>query len=72
MRGYSVNLTETCEEALNLIVAIQVEPATAPDNGYLQDAVQRSAQVLETPAQEISADGAYYSDANEAYAEEHD
>lgn len=72
VRGYSVNLTETCEEALNLIVAIQVEPATAPDNGYLQDAVQRSEQVLETPAQEISADGAYYSDANEAYAEEHD
>ena len=72
VRGYSVNLTETCQEALNLIVAIQVEAATAPDNGYRQDAVQRSEQVLETPAQEISADGAYYSDANEAYAEEHD
>ncbi|MFZ1575192.1 MAG: transposase, partial [Chromatiaceae bacterium] len=72
VRGYSVNLIEICQEALNLIVAIQVEAATAPDNGYLQDAVPRSEQVLETPAPEISADGAYYSAANEADAEEHD
>jgi hypothetical protein len=72
VRGYSVNLTETCQEALNLIVDVHVEPATAADNGYLQDAVQRSEQVLETTVHEISADGAYYSEANEAYAQEQD
>ena len=33
--------------------------------------MQRSEQVLETPAQAISADGAYDSDAHEVYAEEH-
>lgn len=70
VRGYSVNLTETGQEALNLIVDVQVEPATAADNGYLKDAVQSSEQVLETTAQEISADGAYYSESNEAYAQE--
>ena len=70
MRGYSVNLTETGQEALNLIVDVQVEPATAADNGYRKDAVQRSEQVLETTAQEISADGAYYRESNEAYAQE--
>jgi len=26
--GYSANVTETCEEQLNLIVDVQVEPAT--------------------------------------------
>jgi len=57
VRGYSVNLTETCQEPLNLIVDVQVEPATAADNGYLKEAVQSSEQVLETTAQEISADG---------------
>ncbi|NEX23374.1 transposase [Thiorhodococcus mannitoliphagus] len=72
VRGYSVNLTETCQEGLNLIVDVQVEPATAADNGYLKDAVQSSEQVLETAAQEISADGAYYSETNEAYAQEQD
>lgn len=70
VRGYSVNLTETCQEPLNLIVDVQVEPATAADNGYLKDAVQSSEQVLETTAQEISADGAYDSESNEAYAQE--
>jgi len=72
VRGYSVNLTETCQDALNLIVDVHVEPATAADNGYLQDAVETSEQVLETTVHELSADGAYYSEANETYAQEQD
>lgn len=72
VRGYSANLSETCEEALNLILDVQVEPATAPDNAYLQDAVHNSEAVVGRPAQEISADGAYYSPANETYAEAQD
>ncbi len=72
-RGYRVNLTETCQDdGLNLIVDVQVEPATAADNRYLQEAVKNSEQVLQTPAQEISADGAYYSEANETYANDQD
>ena len=70
VRGYSANVTETCEEQLNLIVDVQVEPATTADNRYLQEAVQNSEEVLDGPAQEISADGAYYSEENEAYAKE--
>lgn len=72
VRGYSANVTETCDEDLNLIVDIQVEPATAADNAYLKDAVENSEKVLETPAREISVDGAYYSNENEAYAKEQD
>jgi hypothetical protein len=72
VRGYSANVTETCEEELNLIVDVQVEPATTADNAYLKAAVQNSEAVLEGEAQEISADGAYYSEANETYAKEQD
>jgi hypothetical protein len=72
VRGYSANVTETCEEELNLIVDVQVEPATAADNAYLKEAVQNSEAVLESSAQEISADGAYYSEENETYATEQD
>ena len=72
VRGYSANVTETCEEELNLIVDVQVEPATAADNAYLKEAVQNSEAVLESSAQEISADGAYYSEENETYAKEQD
>ena len=32
VRGYSANVTETCEGELNLIVDVQVEPATMADN----------------------------------------
>ena len=72
-RGYNVNLAETCQDGgLNLIVDVQVEPATAADNSYLQEAVKNSEQVLQTPAKEISADGAYYSESNETYANEQD
>jgi hypothetical protein len=72
VRGYSANVTETCEGELNLIVDVQVEPATAADNAYLKEAVANSEAVLEGAAQEISADGAYYSEENERYAKEQD
>jgi hypothetical protein len=72
VRGYSANLSETCDEGLNLILDVQVAPATAADNAYLQEAVHNSEAVVGRPAQEISADGAYYSAANETYAEEQD
>ena len=72
VRGYSANVTETCEEALNLIVDVQVEPATAADNAYLKEAVENSEAVLDSSAREISADGAYYSEENETYATEQD
>jgi hypothetical protein len=63
-------VTETCEGELNLIVDVQVEPATAADNAYLKEAVANSEAVLDRQAQEISADGAYYSEENETYAKE--
>lgn len=72
VRGYSANVTETCEGELNLIVDVQVEPATAADNAYLKESVQNSEAVLEEAAREISGDGAYYSEENEMYAKEQD
>ena len=72
-RGYSINVTETCdEEGLNLIVDVQVEPATAADNAYLIEAVENSEAVTGNTAQEIYVDGAYYSEDNETYAKEQD
>jgi len=70
VRGYSTNVTETSDDQLNLIVDVQTEPATTADNTYLKEAVENSEEVLEGPVQEISADGAYYSEENEQYAEE--
>ena len=67
----SVNLTETCgEEGLNLITDVEVKSATAPDNGFVQAAIERTQQVV-GPVQEVSMDGAYHDPSNAEYAEEH-
>lgn len=68
--GYSFNVTETCTEELNLIVDVQVEPATIADKDFFIDAVNNSETVLEKPAKEIYVDGAYYSTDNEEYINE--
>ncbi len=72
VRGYSANVTETCEEDLNLILDVRIEAATTADNTYVQDAVESSEKVVEGPVREISVDGAYYSEENERYAQERD
>ena len=70
VKGYSVNLTETCDdEGLNLITDVDVKPATAPDNGFVQAAVERTQQVV-GQVQEVSMDGAYHDPSNAEYAEE--
>ena len=70
VKGYSVNLTETCgEEGLNLITDVEVKSATAPDNGFVQAAIGRTQQVV-GQVQEVSMDGAYHDPSNAEYAEE--
>ena len=72
VKGYSANLTETCgDEGLNLITDIDVKPATAPDNGFVQAAIQRTHQVV-GQVREVSMDGAYHDPSNAEYANEHD
>jgi hypothetical protein len=70
VKGYSVNLTETCrEEGLNLITDLEVKPATAPDNEFVQPAILRTQQVV-GQVLEVSMDGAYNDAENTEYAQE--
>ena len=47
VKGYSVNLTETCDgEGLNLITDVEVKPATAADNAFVQPAIERTQEVV--------------------------
>ena len=72
VKGYSVNLTETCgEDGLNLITDVDVKPATSPDNAFVQAAIQRTQQVVGDVV-EVSMDGAYNDQSNAEYAKEHD
>jgi hypothetical protein len=83
VKGYSVNLTETClpvrvartqtggEDGLNLITDVEVKPATAPDNGFVQPAIERTQQVV-GQVLEVSMDGAYNDPSNALYAKKED
>ena len=59
VKGYSVNLTETCnDQGLNLIADLDVAPAATPDNAFCVPAVERAQEVVGTVG-EVSMDGAY-------------
>ena len=60
VKGYSVNLTETCnQEGLNLVTHIKVNPASAADNQQVTAAIEQTEKIVGT-VQEVSLDGAYH------------
>lgn len=69
VQGYSVNLTETCnEDELNLITDVNVEKATAADNDFVQESIERSQEVI-GHIDHLNTDGAYQSKENNQFAE---
>ncbi|MFO7933398.1 MAG: hypothetical protein R6U78_04880 [Bacteroidales bacterium] len=71
VKGYSVNVTETCDdESLNLITDIQVAKANQPDTEFVQPALEQTSQVLEHTPEDLHADGMYQSPDNVEYCQE--
>lgn len=72
VKGYSVNATETNDEDsdLSLITDVQVKPATAADQDFLQDGIEGSATVTGNLAEHVNTDGAYQSEANREFAKD--
>lgn len=76
VKGYSVNVTETCDQeaeegkpVLNLITDTQVEFVSKPDNDYLKTALTHSQQLLGNAIEKVYADGAYHSVENQQYCQ---
>jgi hypothetical protein len=81
VKGYSINITETCDKdrpceasavtdkapSLNLITSVLVDVATAADNEFLQPAVEATREVIAGTIETINADGAYHSVDNQEY-----
>ena len=68
VKGYSINVTETCDEdTLNLITDVQVDKANQPDTAFVKPAVERTSQVLSHKPDDLHADGAYQSPDNMEY-----
>jgi hypothetical protein len=70
VKGYSANVTETCDEGtLNLIVDVQVSKANTSDVEFFQPAINMAEQVLNQKPEDIHADGAFQSPENVAYCQ---
>ncbi|MDD3688339.1 MAG: transposase [Bacteroidales bacterium] len=69
VKGYSVNITETCSDnQLNLVTNIIVDTASRSDSSFLQDAIEKTSQIIGQDIETCNADGAYNSPENTEYA----
>ena len=69
IKGYSINVTETCDKGdpLNLITNVQVATASTADIDFLQPAVEATKEVIGGKVETINTDGAYHSVENQEY-----
>jgi len=68
VKGYSVNVTETCDEGtLNLRVGVQTEGCGTADVEYLQEGIKKAQEAVTEKIEEVYTDGAYHSPGNQEY-----
>jgi hypothetical protein len=72
VKGYSINVTETCDSdnPVNLMTNVIVAPASISDCDFLQSAVEATQAVSSQEVETIHSDGAYYSIDNHTYCQE--
>jgi len=72
IKGYSINVTETCspDNDLNLITDVTVESSSFADCDYVKPAVQATQQIVSQPIETLNSDGAYHSVSNEIFCQE--
>ncbi len=69
VNGYSINVTETCnDEGLNLILDVQTEKATQADTDFVKPALDNATDIV-GPIKQAYMDGAYQSPDNVEYGE---
>jgi len=71
-KGYSINITETCnpENTVNLTTSVIVEPASVHDNKFMIPALEHTQEMLPQKIETLNADGAYHSIPNHDYCSE--
>jgi len=73
VKGYSVNITETCSKGkLNLITSVIVEKANTPDTSFVEPAIVSTIEVTGQQVEKVYLDGAYQSPSNDDCCEDID
>jgi hypothetical protein len=69
VKGYSINITESCdnEKPLNLIGNVDVREASTSDTCFLQHDIEKAQEVFPDKIEAAHADGAYHSPDNQQF-----
>ena len=69
VKGYAVNVTESCDDdqELNLIGNVEVREVSTSDTDFLQNGTCRAQEVFTEKIERIHADGAYHSPENQEF-----
>ena len=74
VKGYSINITESCDEdkPLNLIGHVDVRKASTSDVDFLQHDIEKVQEVFTDKIEAAHADGAYHSPDNQQYCKDNE
>jgi hypothetical protein len=69
VKGYSINITESCDEdkPLNLIGHVDVRKASTSDTSFFQEGIEKAQDVFTDKIEATHADGAYHNPDNQKY-----
>jgi len=69
VKGYSLNVTETCDtdDNLNLVTNVLVDTAVIADCDFLQPAIESTREIVTQEIKTANTDGAYHSVENQNY-----
>ena len=69
VKGYSINVTESCDDGkgLNLIGHVDVKKASTSDVDFFQDDMEKAQEVFPDKIEAAHADGAYHSPDNQRF-----
>jgi len=74
VKGYSLNVTESCddEKGLNLIGSVDVRVVTTADVEFFEDDIKKAQEVFPDKTGDVHADGAYHSPQNQLFCKKND
>jgi len=74
VKGYSINVTESCDEDkdLNLIGHVDVRTVSTSDVDFFQDDIESVQEVFPEKIEYVHADGAYHSPGNQTFCKDNE
>lgn len=74
IKGYSINVTESCDDDqdLNLIGSVDVKTASTADVDFFENGIRQAEEVFVDEVEDAHADGAYHSTENQQFCTDHD